>query len=168
VGNRKGVEPGVMFFVNPTQVRSYLYDFDGDGHLVWAVSDRLQVFTYEIGAQRQLFQAEASAIPYPSEEVAALEMRQAAVGAPLFINVPSEYQIVHHLVVGEAGDIWLYVKSREQTGLLRLSPAGRVTGTYGVETAFDIMAARMVAANGRLYFLHAGDGETLVFAVELP
>jgi hypothetical protein len=163
-----GLEPGEMFFINPTQVRSYLYDFNVDGRLVWAVSDGLQVFADEQGLQRQLLHAEATAIPFPREEAAALETRQAALGAPFFLNVPTDYQIIHHLVVDEAGDIWLYVKSQERTGLLRLSATGMVAGSYRLEAEFDPITARLAAANGRLYFMVGGREETQIFDVDLP
>ncbi|MFC1639436.1 hypothetical protein ACFL3B_01575 [Gemmatimonadota bacterium] len=163
-----GVEPGETFWINPTQVRSYLYDFDARGRLVWAVSDRLKVFASEQGSQRLLYDTPATAIPYPEEDVAALETRQAAVGAPFFMNVPTDFQIIHHLVVDETGAIWLYVKSQEHTGFLRLSAAGDVTGSYRVESEFDIMEARVAVANGRLYFLDGAREEVKVFVVDLP
>lgn len=162
-----GIEPGEMFFINPTQARSYLYDFDGDGRLVWAASDRLQVFVGEPGGRRRIFQETATAVPYPSEDVAVLAERQAASGPPLFMNVPTEYQLIHQLIVDDVGDIWLYVKSQEHTGLLRLSPDGAVSGSYQMDAGFDLMGARLTTANGRLYFLTVNRAETRVYFVDL-
>ncbi len=163
-----GIEPGEMFFINPTQARSYLYDFDSGGRLVWAISDRLQVFVDERGVQRQLLQETGTAVPYPSDEVAALEARQNASGPPLFMNVPTHYQIIHNMVVDDAGDIWFYVKSQEHTGLIRLSPTGQLMGSYQLDAEFDPMTARTAAANGRLYFMSVSSEETKVFSVDLP
>ena len=162
-----GIEPGEMFFINPTQARSYLYDFDSDGRLVWVASDRLQVFRGEPGGRLQIFQATATAVPYPSEDVAALAERQAASGPPLFLNVPTEYQLIHQLIIDDANDIWLYVKSQKHTGLLRLSPDGAITGSYQVDAEFDLMGARLTTANGRLYFLTVSREETRVLFVDL-
>jgi hypothetical protein len=163
-----GLEAGELFFINPTQLRTYFYDFDDDGRLVWAVSDRLELFVDEGGVERQLFQMENIAFPYPPEEIAALEARQAASEPPFFLNVPSHFQLVHQLVVADAGDIWLYVKSQEHTGLLRVSSAGQLTGSYQLEAEFDPLSARLAAANGYLYFLAQDRGVTEVFVINVP
>jgi len=163
-----GVERGRDFFVNPTQARAYLYDFTPDGRLVWAVSDRLRVLVDRAGVDETLFEGEATAQPFPAVERAALEERRARVPPPFFMNVPDDYQLIQHLVVAASGEVWLYVTSRERTGLLRLSPEGRETGFYTVEAEFDLLSARLTEANGRLYFLVPGRGETAVHSVELP
>ena len=163
-----GIEPGGLFFINPTQLRSYLYDFDRYGRLVWAVSDRLQLFADDAGVRIDLCQAEATSIPYPSHEIASLETRQAALQPPFFLNVPTHYQLIHQLIIDDLGNIWLYVKSQERTGLIRLSSTGTFTGSYQLDAEFDPMAARMTAANGRLYFMSGSREAVRIFSVDLP
>jgi hypothetical protein len=163
-----GVQAGQDFFVNPTQARDYLYDFTPDGRLVWVASDRLRVLVDRAGVDEALFEAEAAALPFPADSIAALRERQARVPPPFFINVPDRYQLIHHLLVAESGDVWLYVTSQERRGLLRLSAAGRETGFYALAAEFDPLSARLTAANGRLYFMVPGREETAVYSVALP
>jgi len=85
----------------------------------------------------------------------------------LFLNVPTEYQLIHQLIIDDADDIWLYVKSQEHTGLLRLSPDGATTGSFQMDAEFDLMGARLTTANGRLYFLTVSREETRVLFVDL-
>jgi len=163
-----GVRAGQDFFVNPTQARDYLYDFAADGRLVWAASDRLRILVDRAGVDETLFEAEATATPFPADSIAALRERQARVPPPFFMNVPDRYQLIQHLLVAESGDVWLYVMSQERRGLLRLSAAGRETGFYALEAEFDPLSARLTAANGRLYFMAPGREETAIYSVALP
>ena len=163
-----GLDHGQMFFINATQLRSYLYDFDNNGRLIWAVSDRFELFVDERGGERRLFHKEAIAVPYPPEEIAALEALLAESEPPLFLNVPTHYQIIHQLMVDDEGDVWLYVVSQEHCGVLRISSAGALNGSYHLEAGFDPMSARLTAANGRLYFLVGSRGGTEIFVVDVP
>jgi len=163
-----GVEPGEMFFINPTQAHDYLYDFAPDGRLVWVVSDRLQVLKVQDGIDEPLFEAAANALPFPAENIAAMKERQTSLSPPLFMNVPTHFQLVQHLLVDEFGEIWLYVTSREKTGLLRLSSSGNERGFYSVEADFDVLSARLAVADRRLYFMVPGREETAIYSVELP
>ena len=163
-----GLRPGEMFFINKTQAPVYLYDFLPDGRLVWMVSDHLRVHVLQKDQGEVLFEAEATPIPFPAEEIAALEERQAGLNPPLFMNVPQFYQTVHHLFVDGSGDIWLYLMSQERTGFLRLSPQGRETGFFTVEADFDLLSTRITEANGRLYFLVGSREETMIFHAGLP
>jgi hypothetical protein len=163
-----GVEPGGPFFIRRTQVRAYLYDFTPDGRLVWAVSDRLRLFTDRDGVHETLFEADATPVPFPADEIASLRERQASLAPPLFMNVPDNYQLIQHLVIDESGDLWVYVLSRERTGFLRLSASGREKGFYTLEAPFDPLAARLEAAGGRLYFMIPGPDATAIYSVELP
>jgi hypothetical protein len=163
-----GVEPGELFYINPTQARTYRYDFTPDGRLVWATSDRLRVLMDQEGVDVTLFDAEATAVPFPEDEIAAMQERQAGLGPPLFMNVPDHFQLVQHLVITESGDVWLYIMSQERTGLLRLSATGRETGFYAVAADFDLVSARLTTANERLYFMVRSPEETAIHSVELP
>jgi hypothetical protein len=163
-----GVEPGGFFFINRTQARSYLYDFTPDGRLVWAVSDRLRVLIDRDGVDATLYEVEATALPFPADSIAAMDRRQAELGPPLFMNVPDSYQLIHHLVVGESGDVWLYVMSQERTGLLRLSATGEEEGFFTVDADFDLSSARLTIANGLLYVMVPSRAETAIYTVELP
>jgi hypothetical protein len=162
-----GVEPGGLFFINPTQARSYLYGFRPDGRLVWAASDRLRILVEQDGVDERLYEAEATALPFPADQIAEMEERQSGLRPPLFMNVPTSFQLVQHLVVDESGEIWLYLTSRERTGLLRLSSAGRERGFYTVEADFDVLSARLAVAGERLYFMVPGREETAIYSVGL-
>jgi len=161
-----GVEPGEMFFVSRTQGRTYLYDFLPDGRLVWLSSDRLRI--HEEGHEGVLFEADATPVPFPEDEIAALRVKQADLGPPLFMNVPTHYQVVQQFTVDGAGDIWLLVMSLERTGLLRVSPTGEERGFYAVEAEFDLLSARLIAAHGDLYFMLPGREGTSVYRAALP
>ncbi|MGD8277533.1 MAG: hypothetical protein PVH00_05880 [Gemmatimonadota bacterium] len=163
-----GITPGETFFVNRTQAPAMLYDFLADGRLVWMVSDRPELMVDADRRDEILYELEASAVRFPEEEIAALRQRRAGLSPPLFMNVPDHYQIVHHLLVDESGDIWLYVMSNERTGFLRLTPLGREIGFFDLVAPFDPLEARITAANGRLYFLVPGRAETAVYFVDVP
>jgi hypothetical protein len=163
-----GVEPGGFFFISLTQALSYLYDFTPDARLIWAASDRLRVFIHQSGVDEILFEAEEQALPYQAAEIAAMEERQASLEPPLFMNVPHHYQLIQHLVVDDAGDVWLYITSQERTGLLRLSATGSEQGFYPVAADFDVTSARVTVANGSLHVMVPGRESTAIHRAELP
>ena len=163
-----GVQPGRDFYVNPTQARGYAYDFTSDGRLVWAASDRFRVLVDRAGADETLFEGEATPVPFPTAEVAAMRERQARVPPPFFMNVPERYQLIQQLLVADSGDVWLYITTWERTGMLRLSAAGGERGFYTLDGGFDPLTARIVEAHGRLYFLVPGRGETALYTAALP
>jgi hypothetical protein len=163
-----GIRPGAMFFINPTQLRSYLYDFLPDGRLVWAVSDNAELRVTGDGEETSLFTASWQPCPYPDSLIASMQEKQATLNPPLFMNVPENYQLFHHLVVDENGDIWIYVKSLERTGFLQLSDNGIEKGFYSVEAEFDMLSVRITAANDRLYFMFGGWDGSSVYAAERP
>ena len=84
------------------------------------------------------------------------------------MNVPEDYQLIQHLLVDEEGDVWLYVMSVDRTGFLHLSDQGRELGFHAVEADFDLLSARVTAAEGRLYFLVTGRGETRILVADRP
>jgi len=157
----------VDFFINPTQARSYLYDFLPDGSVLWAVSDDLRVHISGDLGEGLFFEAPATPVPFPEDEIAALEERRAASSPPFFINVPSHYQLIHHLLVAETGEVWLYIQSQERTGLLRLSGTGEETGFFRVEADFDLLEAHLALANGHIYFMSPGREETVVYRLDV-
>jgi len=163
-----GLQAGQMFFINRTQAPGYVYDFLSDGRLVWMATDSLTVRVRQGGEDRVLYEAETTPVPFPEDERAALEQRQARLSPPLFLNVPQHYQVAHHLSVAESGDIWVYLMSVERTGLLRLSVEGREIAFYDVDADFDMLSARLTIAGNRLYFLVAGPEETAVYTVAVP
>jgi len=161
-----GVEPGGMFFISRTQALSYHYDFLSDGRLVWAASDRAEVLVRKGGEDISLYSAELEPIAFPPAEIQAMREEQAGLGPPLFMNVPEQYQLIQHLLVDEIGDIWVYLMSWDRTGFLHLTARGREVGFFEVEAGFEVMSARVTAANGRLYFLVADRTETKVYLVD--
>jgi len=163
-----GIRAGEMFFINPTQLRSYLYDFLPDGQLVWAVSDRVQLRIRGDRKDTLLFAAAWQPCPYPDSLMGPMLERQAALSPPLFMNVPTHYQLIHHLAVDERGDIWVYVKSLERTGFLRLGNSGKEKGFYSVDAEFDLLSARVEAANDLLYFMLGGRDETRIYTAGRP
>ena len=161
-----GVQPGGMFFINPTQLRSYVYDFLPDGRLVWAVSDEARVFVNGDRERTPVFSADWHARPFPERDILAMRERQAGLQPPLFMNVPDHYQLIQHLLVDESGDIWLYITSVERTGFVQLSDHGLEKGFYAVEAEFDLLTARMTAAHGRLYFMVVGRNGTSFYSAD--
>ena len=115
-----------------------------------------------------IYEAPATAIAYDQEAIRTLEERQARLGPPFFLNVPSHYQLVHHLVVDGNGDIWLYVKSHERTGFLRIGPGGRERGFYTLDADFDLLTARVTISGDQMFFMSADLGETEIYVAALP
>ena len=163
-----GVQPGVLFFIKPTQVRSYVYDFLPDGRLVWAVSDKVRVFVVGDQNDSPLFSADWHPRPFPVTEIQAMQKQQAGLNPPLFMNVPKNYQLIQHLLVDESGDIWMYVTSVERTGFVHLTDKGIEKGFYNVKADFDLLSVRVTAAHGRLYFMVGGQEGTRIFVAERP
>ena len=158
-----GVEPGGMFFIGPTQARSYIYDFLPDGSLVWAVTDEATVNVRRAGEDETIFSAAWPAVPFPPDEIHSMRERQAGLSPPLFMNVPEKYQLIQHLLVDETGDIWLYVLSLDRKGFLHLSDSGEELGFHAVDADFDLLTARVTAERGRLYFLAGGEDGSRIY-----
>jgi len=163
-----GIQPGVMFFIKPTQVRSYVYDFLPNGRLVWAATDKLQVYVTGEGEDMLLLSADWQPRPFPPDEVQAMKEQQVSLNPPLFMNVPESYQSIQHLFIDEIGDIWVYVTSKERTGLMHLSDKGFEKGFHTIEAEFDLFSARIVASHGGLYFMTGGKDETKVYIAKRP
>ncbi len=163
-----GIEPGVDFFINSIQAPFYVYGFLPDGRVLWVVTDSSSVFVQQDLRIETFYEAQATPVSYPEDEIAAMEERQAQLPPPLFMNVPQRYQLVHHLEVEETGDVWLYLMSQERTGLLRLSPTGTEKAFYCIETELDMLSARLTLANGRLYVMSSGREETAIYTMTIP
>lgn len=163
-----GIQPVGMFFIKPTQVRSYVYDFLPDGRLVWAVSDEVRVFVEGDQDYSPIFSADWNPRPFPASEIQAMKEQQAGLNPPLFMNVPENYQLIQYLIVDELGGIWIYVTSIERTGFVLLSDKGIEKGFYNVEADFDLLSARVTAAHGRLFFMVGGRNGTSIFSAERP
>jgi hypothetical protein len=163
-----GVQLGMMFFIKPTQVRSYVYDFLPDGRLVWAVSDKAQVFVAGDRNDSPLFSASWQPRPFPETKIQSMQNQQAGLNPPLYMNVPDTYQLIQHLLVDESGDIWMYVTSVERTGFVHLTDEGIEKGFYNVEANFDLLSARVTAAIGQLYFMVGGRDRTMIFVAKRP
>ena len=163
-----GVEPGGMFFIGPTQARSYVYDFLPDGSLVWAVTDEAKVNVRRAGEDETIFSAAWPAVPFPPDEIHSMRERQAGLSPPLFMNVPEKYQLIQHLLVDETGDIWLYALSLDRKGFLHLSDSGEELGFHAVDADFDLLTARVTAERGRLYFLAGGEDGTRIYVADQP
>jgi hypothetical protein len=157
-----------MFFIGPTQARSYLYDFLPDGRLVWAVSDEAEVHVRRAGQDETIISAAWAAVPFPPGEIRAMRERQAGLSPPLFMNVPEKYQLIQHLLVDETGDIWLYVLSLDRAGFLHLSDSGEELGFHAVDADFDLLTARVTAEGGRLYFLAGAQDEPRIYVADQP
>jgi len=163
-----GIQPGGMFFIKPTQLRSYVYDFLPDGRLVWAVSDEMRVFVAGNRNDDPLFSSDWQPLPFPAAEIQAMQEQQADLSPPLFMNVPEYYQLIQHLLVDENGDIWMYVTSVERTGFVHLSDKGVEEGFHTVEADFDLLSVRVTAAHGRLYFMVGGQDGTSIYVADRP
>lgn len=163
-----GIRPGELFFINPTQLRSYVYDFSSQGQLIWAVTDEVRIYVEDDPKDTLLFSADWNPFPYPEAEIQAMQEQQAGLNPPLFMNVPKNYQLIQHLLVDETSDIWIYVMSKERTGFVHLSNKGIEKGFYTVEAEFDLLDVRIAAADGCFYFMVGGQDGTRIYVAERP
>ncbi|UCE40014.1 MAG: hypothetical protein JSV17_11090 [Candidatus Aminicenantes bacterium] len=163
-----GIQKGEDFFLDNTYARAYSYTISPDGDILWASSDVLQINKFGGEESSLLIEEAATAVPFPDELRKPLLERQARTKPPLFAYVPDRYQIVHHLLCGSEGDVWVYVKSREQTGFLRYSKEKKLKGVYAVKADFDVMKAIVRIFNGQMYFVVNERDRVKVYSAELP
>jgi hypothetical protein len=148
-----GVKKGEDFFLDNTYARAFCYTITPDGDILWAASDALKINRFSGGESSLFVEDVATAVPFPEKLRKPLLDRQSRTKPPLFAYVPDSYQIVHHLLCGPEGDVWVYVKSRERTGFLRYSKEGKLEGVYEVHADFDMMQAIVRIFNSRMYFV---------------
>ena len=148
-----GIKKGERFFLDDTYVRAYRYTISPDGDIIWAASDALRIYRYHKGKSSLVIEDKATAVTFPDELRKPLLERQARTKPPLFSYVPDRYQIIHHLLCGPEGDVWAYVKSRERTGFLHYSKAGKFEAFYEVEADFDMTNAVVRLFNDQFYFV---------------
>jgi hypothetical protein len=148
-----GVKEGEDFFLDNTYARAYSYTISPDGDILWAASDVLKIYRFRGGESSLFIEETATAVPFPDELRKPLLDRQSRTKPPLFTYVPDSYQIIHHLLCGPDGDVWVYVKSRERTGFLRYSKLGKLEGVYEVDADFDMMKAIVRIFNDIMYFV---------------
>jgi len=162
------IKPGDDFFLSNAHARSYRYDFDAKGDILWVATDDFTVYRYHDGVSRPLITADYSPQPFPEDRRRSMQEMKSRIEPPLYSYVPDHYQMIHHLVVGPGGDLWIYLTSRERTGFLRFSEQGGLKGFYPVEAEFDLMRAVVRIFDKRIYFLAPQRGAFQLFAVDLP
>ena len=163
-----GIKAGEDFFLDNTYARAYCYAVTPDGDILWSASDTLRINRFKEGKSALFIEETATAVPFPEELRKPLLERQSRTKPPLFAYVPDQYQIIHHLLCDDEGDVWVYVKSREGTGFLRYSKAGKREGVYAVKADFDPMEAIIRIFNGCMYFVGNERDGVKVYSAELP
>jgi hypothetical protein len=159
-----GLKAGEKFFLNDDYARNYLYAWGQNGDVYWAASDALRIFRYRGGTSKIVFSEDVAAAPFPETEKAELQEKKARIKPPLFLYVPEVYPLLWHLAVGPGGDLWIYIKSQERTGFLRLSGEGISKGFASVSADFDVIKATVRIFGGRMYFIL----DQSLYAADLP
>lgn len=162
------IKAGEDFFLNNVYARFYCYDFNQQGDIYWAASDELKLYKYTQEESQLIFTRDYTPVLFPEEQKTALQAQKDKLKPPLFLYVPDNYPIIHHLLIGPDGDIWIYIKSREKTGFLRYSDQGEEKGFYYLNSDLDMMKARIRIFHNRMYFLSSGRGSAQVYLAELP
>ena len=148
-----GIKKGEDFFLDNKYARAYRYAISPEGDILWAASDALKINRFNKGESSLFIEDAATAIPFPEELRKPLLERQARTNPPLYAYVPDRYQIIHHLLCGSEGDVWVYVKSQEKTGFLHFSKTGKLDAFYEVKADFDMINAIVRIFNGQMYFV---------------
>ena len=162
------IKPGDDFFLSNMHARSYRYDFDGQGDILWSATDDFTVYRYHDGVSRPLITAGYSPLLFPEDQRRGMLEMKSRIEPPLYAYVPDYYQMIHHLAVGPDGDLWIYLASRERTGFLRFSEQGKLKGFHPVEAEFDMMEAVVKIFDNRIYFLAPQRGAFQLYTAELP
>lgn len=158
------LKPGEDFFLGNTHTRNYLAALSPKEDILWAASDKFEIFRFQKGASQPVLTDQYTPVPVPEEVRKKLLDRQAKVKPPLHLFVPQQYQLIYHLLAGPGGDLWIYLKSREMTGFLRFSEKGKSKGFYEVKADFEIMDAVARIFGDRMYFI-AGRN---IYSLRLP
>ena len=159
-----GLKPGADFFLADDNARNYLYALGLDNDVLWAATDAVGVYRYRDGKSQLVVAENLTPVPLREEELANLRRQEARAKPPLFLYVPTHYPLLRHLAVDSSGDIWIYVRSRERTGLLRYTKDGKAKGFAEVSADFDVWNAVVRIFCRRMYLL---DGRSL-YVVDLP
>jgi len=157
------------FFLNPDQTRLYLYDVTPSGDIYWAASDDFSVYRTKNGRSELIITGTDTPLSFPEEQRTKLAAQQDAMKEnmpELHMYVPEKYQLLYQLILGEGQDIWLYVKSRERTGLVRYTAEGKEKGFYSVNSDLDITQARMQIFQDKLYILSAKRKQFTVYSAK--
>ena len=165
------VEPGEDFFLNDTHTRIYLYAVDRNQSIIWAASDALKIYRYRHGSSELIVREKLSRVPFPEEDRQVLEARKSRLPPSLFLYVPESYQLIYHLLTGNDGDIWVYVKSVERSGFVHYSATGDFLGYHPIQADFDLTAPDTVVRifNERFYFLvNARRQPSRLLTAEMP
>jgi hypothetical protein len=169
------LKKGEDFFLKSEQARFYLYDMTGDGRLFWAASDKFEVFEFKNGTSSKIISAAKGAsytpVDFPADKAGKLSEKKEAVKKRfphLHMNVPSRYQLLHHLLVGPGGDLWLYVKSKEKNGFMQFSAAGKHEGFYPADPDFNMLGVHIIVHGGQLYFMRTRRSEVKIYTAALP
>lgn len=163
------IESGEPFFLSMNQMRSYRYDFLRDGRIVWAASDEFKIMVHSKSGSEELISREYTPVPFPPDQIEDLRRRKETLPPPLYVHVPEQYRLIHHLTVGTDGDIWIYVQSLEKTGFLRFNREGEERAFYSVRASFDPGAEDvMVGQYGdNLYFMVPGPDRVAIYAADI-
>ena len=163
------MEKGKDFYLNDYQTRLFLFDFAQDGSVIWASSDQFKINKYKNGSSSAILTKKATSLPFPEEKRIELAEKQAKLNETmpvLHMYVPDKYQLIYHLLVGDDGDIWLYVKSKERTGFVRYSTEGIEKGFYTVQGDFDVTKAIVQIFRNKLYFMVWGRKEIKIYKAD--
>lgn len=162
------LKAGEDFFLNNTYARNYLYTINPHNQLIWAASDSFTVFLHSSGESTAVFSENVTPVPFPPDIRENMLKQKAGLKPPLFLYVPENYPLIYHLACDREGDIWIYLKSREQTGFLCYSNRGELKGFYTIDADFDILGAQVRIFGPKMYFIVSQRNKVEVYAAELP
>lgn len=162
------IKPGDDFFLNNTYARSYRYDFDDEGDILWAATDDFTIYRYHDGVSLPVVSAQYSPLPFPEDLSQNMQEMKSRIEPPLYVYIPDHYQMIHHVLAGPDGEIWVYLASEEKTGFLRYSKHGSFKAFHPVEAEFDMMEAVVKIFAGRLYFLVPKRKAFQLYTADLP
>lgn len=155
---------GQQFFLNDDYARNYIYALGPDGEVCWAATDSLRIHRYRDGASKVVYSEDVAAVPLSEAERSKLLERKSRIKPPFYLCVPEFYPVLYHLAVGPGGDLWIYLKSRDRTGFLRLSSKGAVKGFAAISADFDAEKATVRIFGSRMFFII----DRSLYAADLP
>ena len=162
------IKIGDDFFLNNVYARSYCYAFNRQGDILWTASDNFKIYQFSQGKSHLVLTGDYTPVLFPEDRKEALQAQKDKLKPPLFMYVPDKYQLIHHLLVGPDGDIWIYIKSQEKTGFLHYTAQGMLKGFYTVIADFDATNAIVRIFHKQMYFLITERGAAQVYKSELP
>ncbi len=156
--------------------KNYRYTLDTNHNVIWGYSNAMKLFQMQGNKKVELFSKDLTPVDY-TEKMEKKQHKGAAVmitrsggntevntvAAPSFATPGAKLPVLNRIVTDKDNNIWMTVKSKEFSGVMKLSRDGKKLGMWTLPGDFKLRSIGMLANEDYLYFFKNSDEGLKIF-----